>query len=212
SSDNKEKSDEESKNPEPSANEVADANDTSTSQSEDPHKASDVYGTDGGKYVTLDPFVVDGNKGNTLDTVQTVLDVAGLVPGVGEFADLANALISLGRGNYAEAGLSALAMVPFAGWGATGAKAAMKYGDEALEGAHTVFKTHNDKIIRYETRIPQQNPNNPNPWQMDKRYDGIGGSHYNKATQQDVPTPHIHDPGVPGGVRPANPDEIPGGG
>ena len=45
-----------------------------------------------------------------------------------------------------------------------------------------------------------------------KRVDLQGGSHYNKATGQDVPTPHTHGPNIPGGVRPANPSEIPGGG
>ncbi len=30
-----------------------------------------------------------------------------------------------------------------------------------------------------------------------------------KTTHQDVPTPHVHEKGVPGGVRPARPDEVP---
>ena len=64
-----------------------------------------------------------GRNGTTLlDGTQTVLDVAGLVPGFGEFADGANALIYLGRGDYVNASLSGAAMIPFAGWGATAAK------------------------------------------------------------------------------------------
>jgi hypothetical protein len=42
-----------------------------------------------------------------------------------------------------------------------------------------------------------------------KRVDITGDPHFNKATRQDVPTPHVHEKGVPGGVRPARPDEVP---
>ncbi|MEK5029645.1 zincin-like metallopeptidase toxin domain-containing protein [Paenibacillus sp. FSL M7-1046] len=57
-----------------------------------------------------------------LDVSQTVLDVAGLIPGVGEIADLANAGIYALRGDYTSALLSVGASVPFAGWGPTGVK------------------------------------------------------------------------------------------
>lgn len=57
-----------------------------------------------------------------LDNLQTALDVVGLVPGAGEVADGVNALIYTGRGDYTNASLSAAAMVPFIGWGATGGK------------------------------------------------------------------------------------------
>ncbi len=50
-----------------------------------------------------------------LDVVQTLLDVAGLIPVVGEIFDGANALISLGRGNYVDAALSVASMVPVEG-------------------------------------------------------------------------------------------------
>ncbi|OAB35025.1 hypothetical protein [Paenibacillus glacialis] len=52
-----------------------------------------------------------------LDITQVVLDVAGLIPGIGEIADLANAGIYLARGDYANAALSAAAAIPFVGWG-----------------------------------------------------------------------------------------------
>ncbi len=60
--------------------------------------------------------------------MQTGLDVVGLIPGLGEVADLANAGISLARGNYGEAALSLAAMVPFAGAAATAGKFAKKAG------------------------------------------------------------------------------------
>ncbi|RNB62105.1 hypothetical protein EDM57_00020, partial [Brevibacillus gelatini] len=41
-----------------------------------------------------------------LDGVQLALDIVGLIPGIGEIADLANAGISLARGDYAGAALS----------------------------------------------------------------------------------------------------------
>ena len=58
-----------------------------------------------------------------------VLDVAGLVPGIGEVADLANAAIYAAEGDYVNAAISAAAAVPFAGWAATGAKAAKRVDD-----------------------------------------------------------------------------------
>lgn len=63
---------------------------------------------------------------NWLSPLQTGLDVVGLVPVLGEVADGANALIYLAQGDYVNAGLSGAAMVPFLGWGATGAKLGMK--------------------------------------------------------------------------------------
>ena len=64
-----------------------------------------------------------------------VLDVAGLVPGVGEVADLANAAWYTAEGDYTMAALSAAAAIPFAGWAATGAKAAIKGTAAAEKGA-----------------------------------------------------------------------------
>lgn len=58
-----------------------------------------------------------GVGGKILGSLQIGLDVAGLVPGFGEFADLANAGISAARGDYVGAGLSLAAAIPFAGWG-----------------------------------------------------------------------------------------------
>ncbi len=60
------------------------------------------------------------------DNVQTALDVAGLFPGLGEIADIANGCISLARGNYGDAALSFAAAVPFVGAAATVGKFAKK--------------------------------------------------------------------------------------
>ena len=73
------------------------------------------------------------------DGVQAGLDIAGLVPGVGEIADGVNALISLGRGDVAGATLSATSMLPIVGdaigKGGKVVRAAIKHGDEVLEVA-----------------------------------------------------------------------------
>ena len=61
-----------------------------------------------------------------LDVLQVGLDLVGLIPGLGEIADGINAVIYLARGDYANAALSAAAMIPFAGWAATGAKLGTK--------------------------------------------------------------------------------------
>jgi hypothetical protein len=81
------------------------------------------------------------------------------------------------------------------------------------QGSYTTFRTDpkTGKVTHYETRVPQTNPQNPNPWQIEKHFDGTGRGHFNKATQQNVPTPHVHDPSAPGGVRPPRPYEIPAG-
>ncbi|UQZ35447.1 hypothetical protein C2I18_19105 [Paenibacillus sp. PK3_47] len=65
------------------------------------------------------------------------------------------------------------------------------------------------EVKNHETFKQQTNPKNPNPWETEKRYDGTGDGHFNKATKQDVPNPHVHDPSTPGGVRPPEPWEIP---
>jgi hypothetical protein len=44
--------------------------------------------------------------------LQAGLDVAGLIPVVGEFADLANAGIYLVQGDYAMAGCSLISVIP----------------------------------------------------------------------------------------------------
>ncbi|MBL7920510.1 MAG: VCBS repeat-containing protein [Bacteroidia bacterium] len=62
-----------------------------------------------------------------LDGAQLAFDVLGLVPLVGEIFDGINAAIYAARGDYANAALSAAAMIPIAGWAATGAKLSSKF-------------------------------------------------------------------------------------
>jgi len=73
----------------------------------------------------------DDSSNGFLDGFQTVLDIAGLVPGFGEIADGINAAIYVARGDYANAALSAAAMLPIGGQAATAAKLGMKVTDAA---------------------------------------------------------------------------------
>ncbi|MEJ3749690.1 DNRLRE domain-containing protein [Actinomycetes bacterium KLBMP 9797] len=73
------------------------------------------------------------------DIGHAVLDVAGLVPGVGEVADLANAAWYAAEGDYANAALSAASAIPFAGYAATAAKG-VKYAAKGLDAAQSASK------------------------------------------------------------------------
>ena len=75
------------------------------------------------------------------DSIHWGLDVTGFVPVVGDLADGINALIYLCEGNYADAGLSAVAVIPVWGtgataakWGKNGIKAAENIADIATDG------------------------------------------------------------------------------
>jgi hypothetical protein len=69
------------------------------------------------------------------EAVHTGLDVIGLIPGLGEIADGANALIYLAEGDKVNAAISAAAMIPGAGMAATGAKLGKKVAGAVAEGA-----------------------------------------------------------------------------
>jgi hypothetical protein len=81
-----------------------------------------------------------------LNILQMYLDGVGLVPGLGEPADLANAVISLARGNYVDAGLSASSAIPIAGWFATAGKWA-KRGFKAADAAENALK-YGTKLLK----------------------------------------------------------------
>ena len=69
-------------------------------------------------------FVDPTGLGNAsiLDAVQTGLSFLGMTPVVGFVADVANAGISVSRGNYADASINLVAAIPGIGQAATGAK------------------------------------------------------------------------------------------
>jgi len=90
------------------------------------------------------------NRGEELDegALNVVLDIAGLIPGVGEYADVANAALYAKDGKWLFAALSLISVIPVLGdavgkggkismWVAKnfpkGAKAIAKHGPEVLK-------------------------------------------------------------------------------
>ncbi|MGK5507072.1 hypothetical protein ACSNN5_03025 [Brevibacillus formosus] len=98
--------------------------------------------------------------GGFLDGLQLGLDLVGLIPGLGEIADLANAGISLARGDYAGAALSLAACIPFAGWGATGAKLGMKAQKAVTKGKKVAKATENATSATKKAIVKNKSPGN----------------------------------------------------
>jgi len=94
----------------------------------------------------------DDTGDKVLDSLQSGLDVVGLIPGVGEIADLANAGISLARGDYAGAALSAVAAIPFVGWLGTAGKAARQGTTIAAEATAKAAKEAAEKKAKDESQ------------------------------------------------------------
>ncbi|GGM19757.1 DNRLRE domain-containing protein [Micromonospora yangpuensis] len=94
------------------------------------------YAFGGGNPITQ--VEIDGHF-SLSDVGHAALDVAGLVPGVGEVADLANAAWYAAEGDYGNAALSAASAVPFAGYGASAVKGA-KYAAKGVDAAQSASK------------------------------------------------------------------------
>ncbi|MEX9871593.1 polymorphic toxin type 15 domain-containing protein [Providencia huaxiensis] len=96
----------------------------------------------------------------SLDNVQLGVDIIGLIPGVNIIADGANALIYTARGDYTNAALSAAAMVPFAGWGAKGAKFFFKAEKAVIKTEKAVVKAEQQAVKKgakvKPTRLPKK--------------------------------------------------------
>jgi len=113
----------------------------------------------------------EGDAGwGLMDTVHTSLDVLGLIPLVGEVADAANALTYLAEGDHANAALSAAAMIPVAGWAATGGKAVktgMRITDAAQAGSKASRRVATESAAKAAARsmgpIPRP-PGIPESW------------------------------------------------
>jgi len=79
------------------------------------------------------------------------------------------------------------------------------------QGPHTTFKRdpQTGEVVKYDTYERPRDARNPNPWERTKSYQKNGDAHFNKSTQQYVPTPHVQGPDIPGGVRTPHTWEIP---
>ncbi len=87
--------------------------------SEDPMWSQNLY-----SFALNNPLARLDYDGMAPKWLHTALDVAGMVPFIGEIADGANALLYLAEGDYTNAALCAAAMIPGAGNAVTAAKIA----------------------------------------------------------------------------------------
>ena len=87
----------------------------------------------------------NAKKSGAWDKVHTALDVAGMVPGVGNVADGINAGLHAARGNWKDAALSAAAMIPGAGQAATAGKLAKKSSKNLKEFLERAVVTNTKK-------------------------------------------------------------------
>lgn len=91
----------------------------------------------------------EGITGNQiLDGLQLGLDVVGLIPVFGEVADIANAGISLARGDYAGAALSLLSAIPLAGYLGTAGKVVRRGTKVASEASAKVAKEGTERAAK----------------------------------------------------------------
>ncbi|SEM16323.1 Predicted ribonuclease, toxin component of the YeeF-YezG toxin-antitoxin module [Paenisporosarcina quisquiliarum] len=118
------------------------------------------------EYKEEETVKVDKPKENKiLDSLQFGLDIAGLIPVVGEIADGANGLIYTARGDALNATLSFSAMIPVVGMASTGGKLAVK-GSKAIEEAQDASKAVDNvndgaKGIDNANRLIPGTPGNP---------------------------------------------------
>ena len=102
-----------------------------------------------------------------LDDFQTSLDVLGLTPGFGNLADFLNAVISLSRGRYVDAGLSLGGAIPVIGQGITGVKLAKK--PIPKEGIYEFIDKRTGRVyVGQSNNVPRRLTEH----QRAKRYDG----------------------------------------
>ena len=94
------------------------------------------------EYATADKTAVDllGDKAEvTSEDVHNMLMAAGFTPGLGNVADIADAILYAAEGEFGAAGLSAAAMIPFIGQ-TVSAKKALKIAKESGEKMRTLYR------------------------------------------------------------------------
>ncbi|WP_338653482.1 DNA/RNA non-specific endonuclease [Sporosarcina psychrophila] len=121
---------------------------------------------------------VDKPKENKLlDSFQFGLDLAGLIPVVGEVADGVNGVIYTARGDALNAALSFGAMILVAGWASTGGKLALKGND--LNQVRKVVST--EKMASIYSPIYQDVVNSP-LGKTQNQLDLLTNTHYQLGT------------------------------
>jgi len=103
-----------------------------------------------------DPLGLDRAADDFLDDLQLGLDIVGFIPGVGDVLDLVNAGISLGRGDYLGAGLSAAAAIPIIGSAGGAGRIARRGEAEVVEGIYEFTAKSGKKYVGQSGNIPRR--------------------------------------------------------
>jgi hypothetical protein len=134
----------------------------------------DYTGASAQEYV--DRYTNRPEDAGSLEGIQTMLGNIGMAPGVGEPADLLNAILYGMQGKGGEAGLSALSMIPFLGGLVKPGRKAGKIFRGAGKSKDTPFASTDT----YETGIPN----------VEDYYQGVparsGGEGYFKSLLDDL--------------------------
>lgn len=94
-----------------------------------------------------------------MDWVHGTLDVAGMVPVIGEVADGVNAGLYAAQGDFVNAGISLAGMIPVGGQAITGTRVAVKVGGEVLQQAEKqVLKEGGQEITQQGAKISRTVP------------------------------------------------------
>ncbi|WP_046759086.1 AHH domain-containing protein [Kordia jejudonensis] len=88
----------------------------------------------------------------TKDIIHIQLDVLGLIPVVGEIADLTNGVLYTIEGDGVNASLSFASMIPFVGWATIGTKYGLKVVNIAGETTKLIWKVGVDGLIQFGRR------------------------------------------------------------
>lgn len=144
------------------------------------------------------------NEGFAATAGHVVLDLAGLIPGIGEFADATNALWYAKEGDYLSAALSLISLIPVAGdaigksgkvamWVAKlgkGGKVATDIGKQAAKAAQWISK--NRVIVR---KVFDEAGANEKLAQyiggMESAVDDFVGKYSDQGQQQPAPAPAV---------------------
>jgi len=134
-------------------------------------------------------IVVTAQELSKLDALQMLLDVVGLIPGLGAPADILNAIISGARGDWLGAALSLFGAVPVAGEAATAGKIAKNSEKYAAAVAKVA-----DEVLPY---LPKrlQDKLRPAIEAAKKKIDELGGK---KPKAEPEPPPKAKDEGKDG--------------
>lgn len=92
--------------------------------------------------------------------IHLLLDVAGMIPVIGEFADATNAVLYLSKGQYVDATVSASAMIPIVGNLGTGARSTSKVvGKLDHRKAEYIKKLRDDKGYKNPNKVIKSEKN-----------------------------------------------------